>query len=312
MSFISVDIGATKIRVAIGDETGIQKKLTRITDTKKDPLAVSNQIIRLVNKLRFDNILSIGVGSIGPIDIKKGKIINTPNFPQKEILIKKPLSEYYNIPVMIVNDCAAAVHGEYVFGDGQGLENIVYITISTGLGGGAIVDGHLLQGKDGNAPEPGHFTISSSSKMVCNCGCIGHWEAYSGGKNIPKFAKIFLNNINWRKSLLWNLCDGNPDVLTSKNIFDAAKRKDPISIGFVNELGKINAIGIANIINGYDPELITIGGSVALNNSDLILEPIISNIDKHIINRKPDIQITRLGEDIVLLGALSLAIKLVS
>ena len=97
--------------------------------------------------------------------------------------------------------------------------------------------------------------------------------------------------------------------MTSKTIYDAAKQGDEVALGVVAEIGRINAVGFANITNVFDPELITVGGSVALNNPRLILDPIRENIDKHLINRKPEIMVTPLGEDAVLIGALALAMR---
>jgi glucokinase len=144
---------------------------------------------------------------------------------------------------------------------------------------------------------------------MCGCGSPGHWEAFCGGKNIPYFARTQLRRLHWRSSLLHELCSGNPKVITTKMIFDAAKQGDNTSISIVEEVGRINAIGVADIVNAYDPELITIGGSIALNNPEMILMPIEHYAPKYIINRMPKIMITPLGEDIVLYGGLALALK---
>jgi glucokinase len=200
--------------------------------------------------------------------------------------------------------------GERLFGAGQGLNNLVYVTISTGLGGGAIVDGTLLLGKDGNAVEVGHMTIDPESEFICGCGCKGHWEAFSGGRNIPVYASKLLSGLEWNIGVLHQLTKGNLNNLDTKKIFEAAKKGDQIAHRLVCEIGVKNAIGFANIINAYDPELITIGGSIALNHPNLILNPIKDNISKHTINRVPEIIITPLGHDSVIMGALALAMQL--
>jgi glucokinase len=116
----------------------------------------------------------IGVGSIGPLDLQSGCIVNTPNFPFKHIPVVAPLREEFGVPVRLLNDCGAAVMGERRFGLGRGIDNLFYVTLNTGLGGSAIVDGHPLSGKDGNAPEIGHVVIDRLSSMVCGCGARGH------------------------------------------------------------------------------------------------------------------------------------------
>lgn len=305
MSLIAVDIGATRIRVASGNREGIGEKLTETTDRANGPEGVSLQLIRMIKKLT-DAPRAIGVGSIGPVDITRGMITDTPNYPLKEIPVAEPLRREFTAPVRMVNDCAAGVLGEHRFGAGRGVGNLFYLTLSTGLGGGAIVDGHLLMGKDGNAVEVGHLTIDPRSRLMCGCGCSGHWEAYCGGVNIPRFAWILLRD-EWSGSLLTELCDG--DAVTTEKIFDAANRGDEAALRVVEEVGRVNAVGVADIVNAYDPELITIGGSVALNNPELILKPIRRHVARHVINRLPEIMITPLGEDIVLYGALALALE---
>jgi glucokinase len=209
-----------------------------------------------------------------------------------------------------MNDCNAAVIGEHLYGAGKGLDNIFYVTLSTGLGGGAIVDGNPLNGKDGNAPEIGHLTLDPDSELVCGCGCRGHWEAYCSGANIPNFARILLRNRDLEEGLLLKMVGGDLGKLTSEMIFDAARRRDGDAVFIVDEVGKANAVGFANIVNAFDPELITIGGSVAMNNPELIVEPIKRRIDKHLINRKPEIRLTPLGADVVLFGGLAIAGRL--
>mgnify|MGYP006282776141 FL=1 len=308
LSFIGVDIGASKIRVASGDESGIEGKLVENTDKEHGSDGIPLQIIRMIHELQ-DSPRAIGIGSIGPIDLEKGLITNTPNYPFQDIPIVDPIRVEFGVDAKIVNDCAAAVVGERVFGAGADSENVFYVTLSTGLGGGAIVDDHLLLGKDGNAVEIGHFTIDPRSKILCGCGSPGHWEAFSGGKNIPHFARTLIRRMKWRGSLLSDLMAGDPMNLTAKMIFDAAKQGDNVALQLVEDIGRINAVGFANIVNAFDPEVITVGGSIALNNPDLILMPIEHYIPEHVINRIPLIMISPLGGDVVLHGALAIAMN---
>lgn len=298
-NFIVVDIGATNIRVAECTSNGIIRKVEEKTDKYNGFMGVPKQIIRLIKDLDVKPI-SIGIGSIGPIDIKRGTIVNTPNFPFKSIPVVKPLFDEFNIPVKMLNDCAAGVLGELKFGAGKYYDNIVYITLSTGLGGGVILDGHLLIGKDGNAAEIGHITINSESTLTCGCGCLGHWEAYCGGGNIDQLANYVLGKDieSYRNRIV---------DITAEKVFNAAKMGDHNSCKIVEKYGRINAIGFANVVNIFDPEIITIGGSIAFKNPNLVIPPILKHIKTHLINRKPEIMITPLGEDIILYGAIVLA-----
>jgi glucokinase len=310
LSYIAIDIGATNIRVATGDHTGLIEKIMEPTETREGPMGVSHQIIRLIDSIKEEDPTNIGIGSIGPINLEKGTITNTPNYSFQNIPIREPLIEEYKVPVTMINDCAAAVVGEQYFGAGMGLRNLVYVTISTGLGGGAIVDDVLLLGKEGNAVEIGHFTIQPESEIICGCGCRGHWEAFCSGSNIPNYARHLFSDVDWSDGVLYMLTGGEKEKLQAKVIFEAARKGDRHAKMIVDELGYKNAIGFANIVNAYDPELITVGGSIALNNPNQILKPITENIEKHTINTMPEIKITPLGHDAVIIGALALAVKI--
>ena len=307
--YVAVDLGATNVRVACGDEAGFKKKLAEATDRSSGADGIAAQVIRMTKALNIEGLASIGVGSIGPLSLSTGCVVDTPNLPFKRIPVVKPLSEAFHVPVRLLNDCSAAILGEQAYGAGRGLGNIVYVTLSTGLGGGAMVDGHLLIGKDGNAVEIGHLTIDPESELVCGCGCRGHWEAYCSGSNIPNYARLLMRGRDAERSLLLKLADGNPERITAEVLFTAASQGDPLALWIIEKVGEVNAIGFADVVNAYDPELITVGGSIALRNPNLVLGPIKEKIDRHLINRRPEIMVTPLGEDAVLYGALALAVR---
>jgi glucokinase len=305
--YVAVDLGATRVRVAYGNEAGLKEKLVEFTNTSQGPTGIAIQIIEMINKLNVKKIVAIGCGSAGPLNVKTGTLVNAHNFPFKRIPLVKPLSKAFSVSVTLLNDASTAVLGEQVFGAGRGMNNIVYITLSTGIGGGAIVDNHLLIGKDGNAVEIGHLTIDSSSSLICGCGCKGHWEAYCSGNNIPNYAKLLIREKATGDNILFELNDG--EKLTTKTLFTIASKGDPLGLWIIRKMGEVNAVAFANVVNVFDPELITIGGSIAINNPDLVLKPINENIEKHLINRKPEIILTPLREDVVLYGALAIAME---
>jgi len=313
---IGIDIGATNLRVAISDESGnILIKIAENTIRTGVGENVTKQIIRMcenaLNKLNIDlkDVAGIGIGSIGPLDLKNGVIVNPANLPFNQIPLVKPLSRHFRKTVFLLNDCTTAVVGEKHFGAGKNTGNLVYITLSTGIGGGAYVDNHLLIGKDGNAVEIGHIVIDFEERLICGCGKRGHWEAYCSGTGIPKLVKMLYKEkrIDLVLSSIWDEIKGDLDKITSKMIYDHAKKGDEIALEITDFIGRLNAIGIANIINVYDPEIITLGGSIALKNPKLVLDPINKYINRYIINRKPKIILTPLGEDVVLYGAFALS-----
>lgn len=314
---IGVDVGATHTRVALADEQARIIDRVKFRTPTFDRLAVASEISSSIQELMRRNGVSkgaltgIGVGSIGPLDVWRGIIVKAANLPLENVPIVEPLQQEFDVPTFLVNDCVAAVIGERHLGAGRGHENLVYITISTGIGGGVYVDGHLLLGKDGNAHEIGHTVVDAEGKLVCGCGKRGHWEAYSSGSGIPKLAKLIAEREPslFRGSSLARVED-DPLKLTAKDIYEAARAEDEFARAVVEVASRYNAMGVANVVNVYDPSLVTMGGSVTLNNVELVVEPIRRMISEYAVNRLPEIAVTSLGEDVGIYGAIALALSL--
>ncbi|MCD6469192.1 ROK family protein [Candidatus Bathyarchaeota archaeon] len=312
---IGIDLGGTNVRVALGNSDGrILKKIYEKTDKSRGPEGISKQIIRMINSLvseetSIKKIEGIGIGSAGPLDIKKGGLMKPTNFPFDFVPLVKPLEEEYGLPTYLLNDCVAAVIGEKHFGLGRNHDNLVYITISTGIGGGIYVDEHLLIGKDGNAHEIGHFTIDFEGRLICGCGRRGHWEAYCSGNGIPNYSRLIIEEEGLMKiegsNLIEEVRRNGYAGITAKAIYNYAKAGDKIAELIVERIGVLNAIGFACVVDAYDPTLITVGGSIALNNPNLVVNPIKQHIGEHARNRIPEIKLTPLRGDAVLYGALA-------
>lgn len=311
---IGIDLGATNLRIVLGNRKGdfLEKKVRKTKRDGKTGEVITHQIIHLVNSIidqsgiKRTRITGIGIGSIGPLNMHQGVIKASPNIPYKRIPLTNPLEEHFSLPVFLLNDCMVAVIGEKYFGAGKGKENLAFITLSSGIGGGVFVNDHLLIGKNGNASEIGHLVIDLEGPQ-CGCGKKGHWEAFAGGENIPTYvAQLIKENVISPDQLLeeeYTLKD-----LSSKLIYNLAKAGNKEAEKIVEEIGKINAIGFADVINCFAPSLITLGGAIALNNPKLVLEPIRKNVGNFTINKIPPIKLTPLGEEIVLYGALWMAI----
>jgi len=310
---VGVDIGATNMRAALADEKGIiLKDVKQRTIIGKSAESITRQVVELIKRVvgeKAGKLKAVGIGSIGPLDFRRGKLISPANIPFKEIEIARPVAEEFKVPVYMLNDCTAAALGEKAFGTARNRENFVYITLSTGIGGGAVVDGHLLIGKDGNAVEIGHMVVDFEGRLKCGCGRRGHWEAYCSGRNIPRFVEYWIEKRRKRAegSMLIKMIKDKK--LSSESLFKAARMGDKLAMEVVDEVGRLNAIGFANVVSVYDPELITVGGGMALDNWDLISRPILRDIGRYTINRVPEIRLTDLGEKAVLYGAVALALK---
>ncbi len=310
---IGIDIGATKTRMGLGDANGriYAKYVYRTSSIAHDLIDFVVGKIREHFSNYFDKVLGIGVASIGPLDLRRGIILSPPNAPLRNIKVVAELRERLGKDVFLVNDAVAAAWAEKVYGMGKGFKNLVYVTLSTGIGAGVIVDDHLLLGKDGNAHEVGHIVVDYGGMMRCRCGGYGHWEAYCSGINIPEFVKRLL------EEKYKDLLEDSPlsheyrrGELTAEVLFKHAKQGDALAAKIVEEeIGRLNAAGMASVVNCYDPEVVFLGGAIALNNERLVLEPIAKYIDMYVTNRKPKVTITDLGEDAGLKGAMAIVAK---
>lgn len=303
--YIAIDIGATYLRVAIGKDKILEIIKER---TKNSNEELKNQIVSNIRKLvkKYDaKIRSIGISSIGPLDMKTGIIVKPANLSIKNFKIVEILEKEFKVDAYLINDAISATLAEKFYGKGKNYENLVYVTISSGIGGGAIINGKLILGKDGNALEVGHMRVDLENRLKCGCGKYGHWEAYCSGRGIPNFVRYLAKEYrDVKKSKLYLATDGFKN-LEAKHVFEFAK-VDKFSKFVVEEIGKINSVAVSNLINLFDPEIIVIGGSVALNNKELILKPIRKHLKENVFNRIPKITFTDLKEN-SLLGAFLLA-----
>jgi len=305
---VAVDVGATWTRVAVFEQRKmLAKKVLETAGGVNLASRIADAVLELADRGSID---AIGVGTIGPLDIRRGIIVKSPNIGGRTIELGKPLVKMLGVPTYIVNDCVAAVWGEYTYGVGG--ENLVYITLSTGVGGGAIVDGHLLLGGRGNAHEIGHMIVDITGFMECGCGGRGHWEAYAGGANIPKFAKKLVQlwaerNPSIKKYQLYQAII--EDRLTAKELYQAARQGDKLARAIVEEINKYNVAGFVTTINVYDPDTIAVGGSIALSNKDLLLEPVAERVkeSQDLVTAPPKISPATFGHNAVLYGAAAIA-----
>jgi len=308
---LAVDVGATNLRVALFDLGGnvLYKEVMR-TPTTGDDYTIAKEIYRigskLLNKVGKARLISVGIGTIGPLDIRKGEVINAPNNPLRRFKLKEPLTSMFNVNTYVVNDCVAAVWGEYLVGIGRGHSNIVYITLSTGIGAGVIVNNNLLLGKDGNAHEVGHIVIDFRRRIRCGCGGLGHWEGIASGSAIPRYA--LLKAKKWKGEDTAALRKALTGLLRPEDLFSFWRGGDTFAHNIVKDLIKVNAAGIASVINVYDPEVVSIGGSIALKNPDF-MRLIFKNVKRYVTNRMPKLALTPLGDDAVLIGAAYIAMK---
>lgn len=300
---IAVDIGGTSTRIALvsGDGTILAKTSfpTPTTGHSPDilPKALIREIPQFLNGSPAGAVAAIGISAAGPIDFKTGDIVNPPNLGFPRIPLVKPLETAFGIPVRAINDCHAGMMGEAGSGAAKGVDCALYITLSTGIGGAYIEQGRMLLGKSGNSLEIGHFIVDTKYGLPCGCGHSGHWEAYASGKHIPQFFR------KWREHHGIPAPQFPADL--AEDIFAAARAGDVMAEKFIEELGRINARAISDIVVAFDPALIVMDGSIAIRNPDLLIPPIGRYADRFL--PLPDIQVSSLEGLAPLLGAAVIA-----
>ena len=304
---VGVDLGGTKIYTALVDlEGNVKNEVVIKTEAEKGDISVLNKILgtidTVLNNIDINDVLAIGVGSPGPLDVKNGLIVYTPNLPFKNFNIVKPIKEKYNLPTYLDNDANVATLGEFMFGAGKGTENMVFITASTGIGGGAIINGKLFRGSTGNALEVGHMTVMKGGPR-CGCGNDGCGESLGSGTAIGRSAKEAV-----KSNAMTSLKDYSE--VTAKEVFEEAKKGDRVASEILTNALSYLGITIANVANAFDPDMIVIGGGV-VNGGDIVLETIkkeVKNRCLRSISSNCKIEKAMLDGKAGMLGAAALAI----
>jgi glucokinase len=306
--YIAVDVGATNTRIALCSESKVLDKVVEPTPRSGNEYTIAEFIARKIEEKWgefLNRVESIGVGTIGPLDIKRGIVVSAANLPIRTFHLLEPLVKRFKKPVYVANDAVSAAWGEKHYGAGIGYENLVYVTLSTGIGVGVVVDGHLLLGKMGNAHEAGHLVVNFESELPCGCGGRGHWESYAGGANLPRVARYVYEKTGVKTELAELIASGRE--VTAKTIFDYYRRGDELARRVVELFLKATAAGLASVINAYDPEVLILGGSVFLSNVDILYEKIVELVRENVVTEMPVIKPTSFGDDVGLYGALAIA-----
>jgi glucokinase len=307
---IAVDIGGTHIRAAAYEPNSIIPLNHNRTRTLANEPGVFERLVQTVESVCKDGELSaIGIASPGPLDPHTGTILDTPNIPEWENFPVGPkLSQYFGVPVFLDNDANMAGLGEWKYGAGQGHNDLIYLTISTGIGGGVISNGSLVLGFRGMGTEVGHMIIDPTGP-ACGCGRCGHLESFSSGTAIARFVNEQLRAGQASSLQLLSPKGAQPKV-TTVQIAEAALQGDALAISAFERAGHYLGIGVANLLAIFDPSILIFGGGVS-QTGDLLFKPFRHSLEKHLFHPHylKDLTITTaaLGDDAGLLGALALA-----
>jgi len=306
--YIGIDLGGTKIAAARSSAEGrILQRENLKTDKSADPQEVVRQLVFLIRKLAPDAPeLKIGIGVPG--QVHQGLVINAPNIPQLNGLdLLKRLNELCPAQYVLANDANAAALAEHKYGAGKNYQNFIYLTVSTGIGGGIIVDGKLYTGANGTAGEFGH-TIILPDGPPCGCGNKGCWETLGSGTALAKMALAKI--AGGVQTALTALSGGVDEKINAELIVEAAKAGDAAAKELLDVNGYFNALGIANLVNTFDPEAVIVGGGVSFN-GEYFFQPLTRALKLFkLLNPSRTIAIVPAGckQDAGLLGALSLVL----
>ena len=268
---VGVDIGGTNLVVAAvpyrgGEPAAIRVRPTRpergaeaaVADIAEMAEEAVNEAFEVEGGTRSD-VLGVGIGCPGPLDLKRGVIGSTPNLGWEGFPIRDHIASALGLPASLDNDANCATYGEWWQGAGRGTSSLVGVTLGTGIGGGFIESGRLLRGASGSACEIGHTTIAIDGRL-CRCGNRGCLEAYASGPNIAARAREGLEA--GRESILAELVDGELDRLTAQTVTDAVKREDAYAREVMAETARYLGVGLANLVNTLNPEMIVVVGGV--------------------------------------------------
>ncbi|WP_055556238.1 ROK family glucokinase [Streptomyces sp. NBRC 110028] len=306
---IGVDIGGTKIAAGVVDEEGSILETSQVA-TPPTPEGVVDAIADAVRDVSTGHdVEAVGIGAAGYVDDKRATVLFAPNINWRHEALKDKVEQRVGLPVVVENDANAAAWGEYRFGAGAGHDDVVCITLGTGLGGGIIIGGKLHRGRFGVAAEFGHIRVVPDG-LLCGCGSQGCWEQYASGRALVRYAKQRANATPENAEILLGLGDGTPEGIEGKHISDAARQGDPVAIDSFRELARWAGAGLADLASLFDPSAFIVGGGVS-DEGDLVLEPIRKSFRRWLVGNqwRPHAQVlaAQLGGKAGLVGAADLA-----
>ncbi len=307
---VGIDLGGTNIVCGVVNEkyeivgkgkvkTALPRPMNEIVDemAKTVLMAVEDAGITL------DEIDAFGVGAPGSVDPESGIVVYSNNLGFFDLPLCAELKKRIGKDFYIENDANAAAYGEYIAGAGKGTENFVAITLGTGVGGGVILGGKIYSGSNHAGAELGHSVIQMNGEC-CTCGRHGCWEAYASATALISQTKQAMQR--YPHGVMWELCEDNLDNVSGRTAFEAMRKGDPVGRMVVDRYCEYVAVGIANIINIFQPDCVCIGGGIS-NEKETIAAPIRAfvageNYARH-MKKKAEICTATLGNDAGIIGA---------
>jgi glucokinase len=314
--YIGIDLGGTKILTGLVNEVGqVIAEDYRKTRAKKGLDFVVGRLAESALQAMQNagapasSIQAVGIGVPGPVDTDEGIVTQPPNLPGwRNVPVRAMIEEALGIPTFLENDANAAALGEYLFGAGRGSTHMLYVTVSTGIGGGFILDGKLYHGADGAAGEIGHVTILPRGPH-CGCGNRGCLESVASGTAIAREGRELV--IRGVPTLISELVAQNPDAVTAKLVAEAAQRGDSEAQEIIREAMGYLGVGIASLVNLLNPEIVVIGGSL-IKLGDILFDSVRRAVKRRafpVASQRVRIVPAELGDRVGVCGAAAVAIQ---
>lgn len=308
---VGIDIGGTKVLGGVVDETGAIISRARRETPAEGGVALTQAIADVALELMKDSeIESVGVSVAAFISADRKTILATPNIKDwNGVNLDYELTSRIGLPVVIENDANSAAWGEFKFGAGRGKENILMLTVGTGIGGGIVTNSNLHRGSFGIAAEIGHLRIVPNG-LLCGCGAHGCFEQYGSGTALLQHAREAIQAHPDRASNILNRGDGSIEGVKGSAITEAARDGDELALSIFETTGDYLGAGIASLAVILDPEAVVIGGGV-IDAGDILLNPIRTGMEKYMPfagkHPHPQIVAAQLGNEAGLVGVADLA-----
>mgnify|MGYP006274225655 CR=1 FL=1 len=308
---IGVDVGGTKIAAGLVDEQGAIVSRVREEVADKSPAsvvaAIAGAVASLTESTGIDSA-HIGIGLPAFLDTPRDVAVVVPNLGWRDVPARALLREALGCDVTLENDANVAAWGEYRFGAGQGVRDLVAVTIGTGVGGGIIIDGNLFIGAQGMAAEIGHLTLVPGG-LPCPCGKVGCWEQYASGNALVRIGRELASVASADATALKDLGDGTVIGITGTHITAAAEAGNQLALQAFADLADNIAIGLADLVAVLDPGAFVIGGGVS-ETGELLMQPLREAYERRVLvdlQRAIPLRVATLRNDAGLIGAADLA-----
>ena len=307
---IGVDVGGTKIAAGVVAGDGTVIEMLRLPTPPHDPQGLEQRIGDAVLELAGRHVVrAVGLAVAGFVDEKRSLVRFAPNLAVSHRPLRETVGARVGLPVVVENDANAAAWGEVRFGAGRGSADVLMITVGTGLGGGIVLDGHLVRGAFGGAGEFGHVRMVPGG-LLCGCGKRGCWEQYASGSALVRRTRELAAADPSAARVVLGLAGGDAAQIRGTMITEAARQEDPVARQALAEVGQWLGEGIADLADVLDPDLVVIGGGVS-QAGDLLLDSARRTYAEHLTGaeHRPRLRIVaaELGNDAGLIGAADLA-----